>query len=1271
MELIALLAIGAVLAIPIIAIVALVRSNATDRKIAESWYKISDLQGEIAALKHEVARLSARVTKQETAVASPASESQEAKREAAMPAAAAAPAPVEKTTVPPPQPAPAPIQPAQPPMPPQRSEPHPVSATGFATAQSVQPPIAGFEVPARPAVAKDKETAPRSPAQTPAPSASRAPAPPTPTPMPSFAARPQEPPRESVFQRLRTNLPLEQFLGMNLFAKIGIVLLVLGFALLGHMALVAMGPAVRVALIYAISAAMLIGGIWLERRDRYRLLGHTGIGGGWALLFFTTYAMHNVPAMTVMRSNTLDCILMLIVAVAMVAHTLRYRSELVTGLAFLLAFSTVALSQNSVYALLAGVILALGIAAISLRMSWFGLEVFGIIASYANHFYWLHKLYPDGLAGHSFPQFWPSAIILVLYWAVFRVSYVVRKIGSPRQEALSTVAALANTMLLLGVMKFQSTHPELAFYALLGIGVLEFLFGQLPITRRRRAAFALLTVVGTLLIFAAVPFKFSGNNIALFWMIAAETLLVAGIVQKEVLFRRLGLLAGALTGLLIVFEARSIVEFRLNSEALLLKDGVLLLTCSVLYCFNALYLRSKWHDLFREIDGGLAVAQSYLGGITAFLGAWALFTSDWTAVAWAVLLLVAAFSGRRLKSSALVLQAWLLAGAVLVRAAVFNLHFENLYPHHLAMRLFTVPLLALIFYCTCWVLDETAAPSRLLRSASLCAGTALLASLAPVELRDVWIAPAWTILAVALCLIGRRFCIRMLSFQEHVLAVAAVAQLFAVNLDAARSIDRYLPMMACAAAFYAVSRFCTQKEASYRRPAAWLHTWTATTLLASLAWHESSQPWLAVIWVLFALALAIIDRVFTVEELPWQAHTLALFAVVSAATFNFSLTEKLHGADLRLITVSIVIAALYSMARWVRMPAALESREARHVYTWVSSGLAAWLLWCELPRIGVAPGLGVFAILLFEIGAWSRQRQLCLQSYALLAASFVRIFLVNLTATTPLGTFISPRMYSVVPLTLIYFFVWSRLQSAKAQAEFGRTFASQLTAYFGTASVVALLYYELAPQWIIAGWAFVVVALMAAALVLDKEVFLEHTALLTASIFVRGLVHNIFGSSYLVSGGWRGKFSVVSLTSALLFASLPMAFRIRRRYQDRPRGSLLAQLLAARRPDQILFFAPLLLIVLTISVKMNPGMVTLAWAIVGLAVILLGLLAGERSYRLTGLALLVLCIAKIVFRDAWHLGERDRYITFIVLGAALILVSALYSKYRDQVSRLL
>ncbi|HTV81540.1 MAG TPA: DUF2339 domain-containing protein [Acidobacteriaceae bacterium] len=192
---------------------------------------------------------------------------------------------------------------------------------------------------------------------------------------------------------MRATLPLEEVLGMNVFAKLGIVLLVLGFALLGRVLLVAMGPAGKVTLLCAASAALLGGGIWLERRERYRLVGRAGIGGGWALLFFSVFAMWHVPAMRVMDGLTLNCILLLVVAAAMVAHTLRYRSQVVTGLAFLLAFSTVALGQDTVYALSAGVVLAVAIVVICLQMGWYELEIFAILATFANHFYWLWKMW--------------------------------------------------------------------------------------------------------------------------------------------------------------------------------------------------------------------------------------------------------------------------------------------------------------------------------------------------------------------------------------------------------------------------------------------------------------------------------------------------------------------------------------------------------------------------------------------------------------------------------------------------------------------------------------------------------------------------------------------------------------------------------------------------------------------------------------------------------------------------------------------------------------
>ena len=76
-------------------------------------------------------------------------------------------------------------------------------------------------------------------------------------------------------------------------------------------------------------------------------------------------------------------------------------------------------------------------------------------------------------------------------------------------------------------------------------------------------------------------------------------------------------------------------------------------------------------------------------------------------------------------------------------------------------------------------------------------------------------------------------------------------------------------------------------------------------------------------------------------------------------------------------------------------------------------------------------------------------------------------------------------------------------------------------------------------------------------------------------------------------------------------------------------------------------------------------MVTLSWGVEGIAIFLLALWLNERSFRLSGLGLLLLCAGKILLVDVWRLNARDRYLTFIVLGAALLLVSFLYTRNRE------
>jgi uncharacterized membrane protein len=62
---------------------------------------------------------------------------------------------------------------------------------------------------------------------------------------------------------------------------------------------------------------------------------------------------------------------------------------------------------------------------------------------------------------------------------------------------------------------------------------------------------------------------------------------------------------------------------------------------------------------------------------------------------------------------------------------------------------------------------------------------------------------------------------------------------------------------------------------------------------------------------------------------------------------------------------------------------------------------------------------------------------------------------------------------------------------------------------------------------------------------------------------------------------------------------------------------------------------------------------------------------GERSYRLAGVSLLLLSVAKIVLMDVWNLPTSDRITTFIILGLALIGVSFLYTRFSATIRKFL
>ncbi len=872
----------------------------------------------------------------------------------------------------------------------------------------------------------------------------------------------------TLMDRLKGGLDLEEALGTNWLNKLGIVILVLGIVFFLIYQLRQVGPAGKVVVGYLVSAVLLGGGLWLERRERYRIFARGAIGGGWALTFLVTFGLYHIPAAQVLDSQLVDLWLMLLVAAGMVLHSLHFRSQVVTGLAVLLAFASVTISEQTVYSLTAGAILSLALVVVVGRMQWFELEIFGLLAAYLNHWWWLRRII-EPMHGHKhpFPEFLPSAGLLVFYWLIFRVSYLWRNCEEKRQERLSTVAALLNSVLLLAVMKYQAVHPEWAFWALLAIGAAEMTMGQLPLARRRRTPFVVLTTIGAALLVSAIPFRYSGARLTILWLMEAEALFLVGIFTRESIFRRLGGLASLLVPLqLLAYDAAAIYGRRMDDADLSRQPvSALLLAISALVLYgNSHFAFRRWPELFEHtVDRTVLARLSYVAGVALLVAAWIEFPGTETVV-------------------------------------------------------------------------------------------------------------AWSVVALALGFFGRRYLLPQLAWQSHAIFALAVLRALAVNLQ------------------------------------------------TTAQWGSISQR-------------------------------LASFAVIATALY---LASGWSGGGERW--------------RWLRrLPA---------TYQWVGSSLVMLVAWYELRPAAVTVAWAIFGLALIETGVALRSSSWRWQGYAALAMSFVRMFFVNLNAAGTPGQ-ISPRVYTVLPLVAVFFYIYLRLQSF-AQAEPGmdhKAHAGDLAAWAGTVSVAALMRFELNLDWVVAAWSGLVLVLLMIAWRASRQVFLQQAVAGAFAVLFRGVFHNIAERAWLPAATiWHSRVLCLSVASAGLLLGLWFAFRLRCPAADestddsRIRGAWSAVM---RHPEQTFFFVPLVIIMLLLAVELHGGMITVGWSILSVAVFLFALAVGERSFRWAGLVLLLVSVGKIVVSDAWAMNARDRYITFIVLGTAVLSVNFLYSHYREAIRKYL
>ena len=245
----------------------------------------------------------------------------------------------------------------------------------------------------------------------------------------------------------------------------------------------------------------------------------------------------------------------------------------------------------------------------------------------------------SGGPGHVFPHWGESTGLLLLFWAIFRVGYCLRKPVDATAEGMSGLVAVVNSAGVLALMKYQSFHPEWGFRALLALGAVEMVLAFV-MRGRRRPAFTVLVTIASVLLVAAIPLRFGGATWPVLWVLQGEALFLCGVWLKERVLRWLGVIAHLLVVAQLVLMHGGVVLADRTPE--LWKIAVAFFCVAAAMWVNAEWLGRK-DDEERGGSEAFAAAlkvSSFAAAVCAALGIWILVPGWTLALLWALLALV-------------------------------------------------------------------------------------------------------------------------------------------------------------------------------------------------------------------------------------------------------------------------------------------------------------------------------------------------------------------------------------------------------------------------------------------------------------------------------------------------------------------------------------------------------------------------------------------------------------------------------------------------------
>lgn len=236
-------------------------------------------------------------------------------------------------------------------------------------------------------------------------------------------------PAEGVASDAGQNADGEAFefeVGQNWFAKLGIVVVAIGFAFGLTFHYNGLPPALpgTVGILIAM-AVFSLAHIW---RSSFVLVSSYLRGAALALLYFSALRLSFFGEEAVIAPGSVAAISLMIAVTAITTFvSLRRGSAYLTALGLSMGYITLMVADSTLFTLGGLVLLAVVVAFLGNRFEWGGITLFGIVLTYLTHLLWAFN---NPLLGHriaantSTPA---NLVFLLLYAVIFAAGTILRK----------------------------------------------------------------------------------------------------------------------------------------------------------------------------------------------------------------------------------------------------------------------------------------------------------------------------------------------------------------------------------------------------------------------------------------------------------------------------------------------------------------------------------------------------------------------------------------------------------------------------------------------------------------------------------------------------------------------------------------------------------------------------------------------------------------------------------------------------------------------------